>query len=156
MVIESMEKPQVLAEMPTEQANLLRIGAPATIRSTETGAATEGRIAEIVPQSNPLSHSMQFKVDIPSQIAMLSGQYVRVEIPSGNRKALLVPKTAIRQTGQITGTFIVDNAKAHFRLVKIASYDRERVEAISGVEPGEKIVSELSDQIVDGIPVTER
>ena len=47
-------------------------------------------------------------------------------------------------------------SKARFRLMKVASYDTERVEVLSGIEPGEKIVARLSDQITDGIPVTER
>jgi hypothetical protein len=48
------------------------------------------------------------------------------------------------------------SSKARFRLVKVAPYDAERVEVLSGIQPGEKIVSRLSDQITDGIPVVER
>jgi hypothetical protein len=80
-----------------------------------------------------------------------------VEVPAGKRDALLAPRTAVRQTGQLTGLFVVEaGSKAGFRLVKIAPYDAERVEVLSGVNPGEKIITGLSPQIVDGIPVTER
>ena len=71
--------------------------------------------------------------------------------------ALLVPRSAVRQTGQLTGLFVVEaGPRARFRLVKIAPYDAERVEVLSGVNPGEKIIAGLSHEIVDGIPVTER
>lgn len=157
LVIESIDKPQVLADIPTEHSGILRIGATVRLRNTETGAVAEGRISEIVPQSDPATHSVQFKIDLPSSFPMPSGQFVKVEVPAGNRDALLAPRTAIRQTGQLTGIFAVDAAsKAHFRLVKIAPYDAERVEILSGLEPNEKIISKLSDQITDGIPVTER
>ncbi len=155
--MESIDKPQVLADIPTESSHLLRAGATIRIRDTETGTVSEGKISEIVPQSDPATHSTQFKIDLPSNFSMPSGQFVKVEAPAGNRDAMLAPRAALRQTGQLTGLFVVDNAsKAHFRLVKIASYDAERVEVLSGIEPGEKIVSKLSDRIVDGTQVTER
>ncbi len=157
LVIESIERPQVLADIPTEHSNVLHLGSTVRLRTTETGIVSEGRISEIVPLSDPATHSLQFKVDLPSNIPMPSGQFVKVDLPAGTRDALLVPRTAIRQTGQLTGAFVVDGAsKARFRLMKVASYDTERVEVLSGIEPGEKIVARLSDQITDGIPVTER
>jgi multidrug efflux pump subunit AcrA (membrane-fusion protein) len=156
MVIESIDKPQVLADIPTERSSILRIGGTVTIRNAETNSVLEGRISEIAPQADPATHSIQFKVDLPSNFSMPSGQFVKIETPAGTREALLTPRTAIRQTGQLTGLFVVDSAsKAHFRLVKISPYDAERVEVLSGIEPGEKIVSKLSDRIVDGVPVTE-
>jgi multidrug efflux pump subunit AcrA (membrane-fusion protein) len=157
LVIESIDKPQVLADIPTEHSGILRTGATVRLRNTETGTVAEGRISEIVPQSDPATHSIQFKIDLPSNFPMPSGQFVKVEAPAGNRNVLLAPRASIRQAGQLTGIFVVDAAsKAHFRLVKAAPYDAERVEVLSGLEPGEKIISKLSDQIVDGIPVMER
>jgi multidrug efflux pump subunit AcrA (membrane-fusion protein) len=157
LVIESTESPQALVEIPTEQSGILRIGETVRIRDAGSGAASEGRISEIVPQSDPATHSTQFKVDLPPGFPTHSGQFVKVEARAGNRDALLSPKTAIRQTGQLTGLFVVDSASiAHFRLVKIAPYDSERIEVLSGIESGERIISKLSNPIVDGIPVTAR
>jgi multidrug efflux pump subunit AcrA (membrane-fusion protein) len=156
LVIESIDKPQVLVDIPTKHSGILRVAETVKLRNTETGALSEGRISEIVPQSDPTTHSIQFKIDLPSSVSMPSGQFVKVEIPAGSREVLLAPRTAIRKTGQLTGIFVVDaDSKARFRLVQIASYDTDRVEVLSGIEPEEKIVSKLSDQIADGIPVTE-
>jgi multidrug efflux pump subunit AcrA (membrane-fusion protein) len=157
LIIESIERPQVLADVPTEQSGVLRSGSTVRLRDAETGNISEGRISEIVPLSNPATHSIQFKVDLPSNLSMPSGKFVKVELPAGTRQALLAPRVAVRQTGQLTGLFVVDSAsRARFRLVKVAPYDAERVEVLSGIQPGEKIVSRLSDQITDGIPVAER
>jgi multidrug efflux pump subunit AcrA (membrane-fusion protein) len=157
LVIDSIEKPQVLANIPTEQLSVLRLGLTVKLRNTETGTMSEGRISEIVPLSNPGTHSVQFKVDLPANLSMPSGQFVKVELPAGTRQALLAPRAAIRQTGQLAGVFVVDSvSRARFRLVKVSPYDAERVEVLSGIQPGEKIVSRLSEQITDGIPVAER
>jgi len=157
LVIESIDRPQVLAEVPTEQSGVLRLGSAVRLRDAETGNISEGRISEIVPLSNPATHSIHFKVDLPSTLSMPSGQFVKVELPVGTRDALLVPRAAVRQTGQLTGMFVVDSrTKARFRLVKAAPYDADKMEVLSGINPGEKIISKLNDQITDGIPVAER
>ncbi len=157
LIMESIERPQVLADVPTEQADILRLGSTVRLRDAETAAVSEGRISEIVPLSNPATHSIQFKVDLPSNLSMPSGQFVKVELPAGTRQALLAPASAVRQTGQLTGMFVVDSSsKARFRLVKVAPYDSERLEILSGLQPGEKFVSRLNDQVTDGIPVVER
>ncbi len=154
-VIETIERPQVLAEIPTEQSAILHLGSTVRLRNPETGSISEGRISEIVPLSDPATHSVQFKIDLPSNLSMPSGQFVKVELPAGTRQALLAPSTGVRQTGQLTGMFVVDSSsKARFRLVKVAPYDPERVEVLSGIQPGERIVSRLNDQITDGIPVS--
>jgi multidrug efflux pump subunit AcrA (membrane-fusion protein) len=155
LVIESIDRPQVLADIPTEQSSVLRLGSTVKIRNAETGAISEGRVSEIVPLSNPATHSIQFKVDLPSNVSMPSGQFAKVELPAGTRQALLAPRTAVRQTGQLTGMFIVDSSsKARFRLVKVSAFDTERFEVLSGIQPGEKIISRLSDPITDGISVS--
>ena len=154
LVIESTTRPQVLADLPTEHAHRLQTGMMVRLTSAEASKPLEGRVAEIVPLSNPLTHSIQFKVDLPSDSAIPNGQFIKVEVPIGTRNAMLVPRQAVRESGQLTGLFVIDGAsRARFRLVKIASYDADRLEVLSGIESGERIISKLSDQIVDGIPV---
>jgi multidrug efflux pump subunit AcrA (membrane-fusion protein) len=154
LVIESTADPQVLADLPTENIGQLSIGKTVRIRSAEGTEIHEGRVAEIVPLSNPSTHSVQFKVDLPSKLVLPNGQFVKVEIPAGTRNALLVPRQAIRTTGQLLGLFVVDsNSTARFRLAKAVPYDADRSEILSGVESGEIIITPLNNQIVDGIPV---
>lgn len=157
LVIESTSRPQVLADIPTEHSSRLRPGMTVRLRNNRTKDTLEGRIAEIVPLSNPATHSIQFKVDLPPDASVPNGQFLKVEIPVGTRNALLVPRQAIRETGQLTGIFIVDNAsKARFRLVKAVPYDAENSEILSGVEPGENLLTRLSSEITDGTTVEKR
>jgi multidrug efflux pump subunit AcrA (membrane-fusion protein) len=151
LVVETTTQPQILADIPTEQAASLHVGMNVRIRSTGTAGNLEGRLSKIVPLSNPATHSVQFKVDLPSNVALSHGQFVTVDIPVGRRNALLVPHSAVRETGQLTGLFVVDGtSKARFHLVKSIPYDADRLEILSGVEPGENIVTALSDKITDG------
>jgi multidrug efflux pump subunit AcrA (membrane-fusion protein) len=157
LVIESTANSQVLADVPTEHISSLSVGKSVRVLSAEGSGYHEGRIAEIVPLSNPSTHSVQFKVDLSSNLTLPNGQFVKIEVPVGTRNALLVPDQAIRTTGQLDGLFVVDAAsKARFRLAKIVPYDADRSEVLSGVEPGEIIIARLDGQIVDGIQVETR
>jgi membrane fusion protein, multidrug efflux system len=157
LVMESAEKPQAVADIATENAGLLRPGMDVRVRSTATGATEQGRIAEIVPLSDPGTHTIQFKVDMPVSFSLPNGHFVKVEIPAGTQNVLLLPRTALRETGQLTGVFVVDaSSKAQFRLIKAAPYDNGRVKVLSGIEPGENIIAAVSNQITDGIAVEIR
>jgi multidrug efflux pump subunit AcrA (membrane-fusion protein) len=154
LVIETTANLQILADLPTENVGSLQIGKAVRIRSAESSEVHEGRIAEIVPSSNPATHSVQFKVNLPSSLALPIGQFVRIGVPMGTRDVLLVPHHAVRQKGQLTGLFVVNgDSKARFRLAKVAPYDADRYEVLSGIEAGETIITNLDHQVIDGIPV---
>jgi multidrug efflux pump subunit AcrA (membrane-fusion protein) len=157
MVIESTARPQALADLPTEYALRLKLGMKVRLRTAGIQDAIEGVVTEIVPLSNPATHSVQFKVDLPPNVQLPNGQFVKVDVPVGVRNALLVPSKAIRETGQLMGLFAVDGeSKARFRLVKSSPYDAERSEVLSGIEPGERIIAGLNEQIIEGTPVEVR
>jgi multidrug resistance efflux pump len=157
LVLETTSSPQVLAEIPTVQLAALHAGMEVEVRIADAGPAGKGRVAEIVPLANPATHIVQFKVDLPRGFAAPTGSYASVEVPMGMRNILLVPKKAMRETGQLTGVFVVDSdSRARFRLVKVAPFDSEQVELLSGVEPGEMIVDSLSDDLTDGLALEVR
>ncbi len=158
LVVESAADPQVLAELPTNQIRYLQRGLEVRVRDgAQPANPLKGRISEIIPVSDPASHTVQFKVDLPAGFSAPPGSYMTVSIPMGSRQALLVPQSAVRENGQLTGVFVIDTATvARFRLVKLAAYDPERVEVLSGIEPGERIIAVPGNQIVDGTPVEVR
>ncbi len=157
IVLETAANPQVVAEVATRHLPALKAGLEVQIRSSESGSDAKGRIVEIVPLSNPATHTVQFKVDLPAGFSTPSGGFVRVYLPVGTRNALLAPVTAVRQTGQLTGIFVVDSgSRARFRLVKITPYDAERVELLSGLEPGERFISPLTQELTDGVSLEIR
>ena len=158
ITLESTSRPQILASLPTTDSGHLRNGLEVRVRiPDQPQTMMQGRISEITPLSTPGSHTVQFKVDLPSDFSAVSGTFVKVEISVGTRQALLVPVQALREAGQLTGVFVADgSAKARFRLVKATAYDPDRVELLAGIEPGERIIAKLTDQITDGVPLEIR
>jgi multidrug efflux pump subunit AcrA (membrane-fusion protein) len=154
LTIETTGRPQVLATLPTEHAGSLHVGMEIRLRPSGSVPFLEGRVSEIVPQSNPATHSVQFKVDLPPDASAVNGQYMKLEIPTGMREALLIVRSAVRETGQLIGLFVVeDGSTARFRLVKTAPFDAEQLEILSGIEQNDKIITQPGDRISDGMPV---
>ncbi|MFH1572626.1 MAG: efflux RND transporter periplasmic adaptor subunit, partial [Acidobacteriota bacterium] len=156
--IETTGDLQVLSSIPTQHRGLLSPGLTVTIRPNgDPSAAVQGKIAEIVPASDPGSHSTAFRVDLPAGFGAPPGAFVTVDVPAGSRAALLVPKNAVRETGQLSGIFVLDStAHARFRLVKVAPRGDDSLELLSGAVPGDRIVLSPSLAIVDGTPVEIR
>jgi multidrug efflux pump subunit AcrA (membrane-fusion protein) len=156
VILESLTAPQVVAEIPSKQADWIKPGLEVRV-ATESEAPVRGRITELVPLSSPGTHTVRFKVDLPANAAVRSGSFARVLIPTGERQTMLLPRSAIRESGQLTGVFVVDSgSKARFRLVKIAPFDSARVEVLAGIEPGERVITEPAVQIEDGVPLEIR
>jgi membrane fusion protein, multidrug efflux system len=156
-VMESVGAPQVLADLPSARVSLLRVGLEVRVRAAGAEAPVTGRVSEIIPLSNPAAHTVQFKVDLPATFAGLTGQYATVDVPAGERRALLVPRDSMRESGQLTTVFVVDgSSRAQLRLIKVAPFDAQRVEVLSGIEPGEKIVTAPGDALADGSPLEIR
>jgi len=154
MLLETTGRAQVLASLPVEHAGKLHVGMQLALKSSDTGLPVECRVAEVVPRSEPATHTVQFKVDLPGDANIINGQYMKLEIPVGTRNALLVAKNDVRQEGQLKGIYIVeDGSRARFRLVKTAPYDDENLEILSGLKQDEQIITRPDNRIVDGIPV---
>jgi RND family efflux transporter MFP subunit len=70
------------------------------------------------------------------------------------RPLLLVPKTAIKTTGNDTAVFVVRGAVVEQRAVKVGGTDGDRVEVISGLQSGERVVAPVPDGLEDGTAVS--
>jgi RND family efflux transporter MFP subunit len=112
-----------------------------------------GQIAELVPVVDPLSRTFTAKVDIAAK-GLRSGLYGRAQIAVGSRKSLLVPKSAIFERGSLTLVWVVDKEnRVRLRLVKAGKGEAERVEILSGLSAGERVVSGGLEKVVDGAKV---
>jgi multidrug efflux pump subunit AcrA (membrane-fusion protein) len=72
---------------------------------------------------------------------LAAGLYARVNVPGEARPMLLVPAAAVVYRGQLTGIYVVEEKILHYRLVKTGRTQGARVEILSGLNPGETIVT---------------
>jgi hypothetical protein len=66
----------------------------------------------------------------------------------------LVPRAAVVERGQLTSVFVVDTQGiAQLRLVTAGARQGDRVEILSGLGAGERIVVEGVERVTDGARV---
>ena len=68
----------------------------------------KGKVAQIVPAADPGSRSFLVKVDLPASAQLRSGLFGRAHFSRGNRRALLIPQTAVVERGQLQGVYVLD------------------------------------------------
>jgi len=140
------------AEIPVDESlsGDLHIGVPVTVTIEALDKRYTGRIAEVLPAVDPLSRSFLIKVPLAGP-GLRSGLYAKVRIARGKREVLLAPRAAIVEKGQLTGLYTVDGrGLVTYRLVRTGkSYDG-RLEILSGLKPGDRIIVDGVLKAVDG------
>jgi multidrug efflux pump subunit AcrA (membrane-fusion protein) len=145
------------AMVEDSRVGAISVGGSAIVRIDALGGREiAGRVAEIVPSTDAASRTDLVKVDLlaGSEEAgppLRSGLFGVARFPAGRREALLVPLSAIVEQGQLTGVFVVGPQDiARLRLVKTGREREGKVEILSGLKGGEKIVVEGTERVADG------
>jgi RND family efflux transporter MFP subunit len=131
---------------------IVRVGMklPVSIDSLP-GADPVGTVSEIVPAADASSHSFQIKIDLPQSKSLRSGMYATAQIPTGTRQAILAPRSAIVLRGSLFCVYAVDeNGIAQLRYVTVGSQSGDRVEVLSGLSAGERLVDDPADRDLAG------
>lgn len=115
------------------------------------GLDLTGRVAEIVPVADPATRSHTVKIDLPAQASLRSGSFGRASFATGQQQAITVPQRAVIERGQLISVFVVDGSGiARVRLIKTGKSYGDRVEVLSGLNEGERIVVDRLEAVSDG------
>ena len=148
-----LEDPSALrleADVPESLIARVRLGDKLPVRVALLSGGLEGVVSEIAPVSDSSSRTFLVKLDLPTSASLRSGQFARVAVPVDETSALRVPVGAVVQRGQMEMVFVETNRVAHLRLVKTGKRVGDEVELVSGVEAGERVVTEGAAQLRDG------
>ena len=130
-------KQKVLVKIPSLQDNFL-----------------EGFIERIDPSADQKSRSFRVRVALPEDNSVRSGMFARVEIPVGEAGMLMIPSTAVKHEGQLTGIYLIDADQiAHFRLIRIGRTFEDTTEVVSGLKDGDQYIVIPPTDLVDGAKV---
>lgn len=114
-----------------------------------------GTITAVSPRADVAGHSIEVRARLPNNALKLRpGLFVRVNVSLGNREdALVIPEQAIWPIGQDKTVFVVVEGKAEQRVVKIGDRQPGVVEIVSGLEPGDVVVTAGQMKLHDGAAV---
>jgi RND family efflux transporter MFP subunit len=120
------------------------------------GMRFDGTVAEIVPAADPASHSFLVKIAVPASSQLHAGIFTSAEIPTSTKQAILAPQSAIVQRGSLAFAYALDaNHIAHLRYLTLGNASGDKVEVLSGLSGGEKLVDNPADRNLAGKRITE-
>ena len=166
VVITQLQPISVLFTVPEDNlqaiAKRLRAGAvlPATALD-RTGASkiADGSLQTFDSQIDPTTGTIKLRAQFPNDDRLLyPNQFVNIRLLLDTHKDVTTMSTAGVQRGA-PGTFVYlinADSTVSVRPVKLGVTDGDRVEVLSGLAPGERIVIDGADKLRDGAKVIVR
>jgi multidrug efflux pump subunit AcrA (membrane-fusion protein) len=145
-------------EVSVEESKLaqIRAGQSATVTLDALGRSLEGRVSEIVPAVDAAARSFTVKIDLPASPQLRSGLFGRARFNLGRRQAVAVPAATLQERGQLLSVLVAEGGFARARLVTVGQKSRDRVEVLSGLSPGDRVIFPAPAGLWDGARVEVR
>ena len=156
LVIEQAGAYRLEAAIEESRIASVKAGSNVTVRLDSLDRDIEARVSEIVPTMDPVSRTFTARIDLPSSPLIRSGLFARALFPAGEKDALTVPASAVRDQGQVQSVFVADSGIARVRLIKSGSRVDGGVEVLSGLSPGDRVVANPPPSLTDGSRIEVR
>lgn len=160
VAVESKEGRRLRLSVPESvvMAASLQVGHHLAIRLDAAPGLGElvGRVVEMSPGANPMTHAYEVKVDLPNQ-DVATGSAGRAWLEVGTRRAVTVPLAAVLRPGGLTMVVVRDaEGRARSQVVSLGErLPEDRVEVLSGLAGDEHVLLGLASLPVNGSPVLE-
>jgi RND family efflux transporter MFP subunit len=114
-------------------------------------AHLKGNVEEIVPAADPASRAFLVKIELPADTRLRSGLFGRAQFSRGEQSALLIPRSAVVERGQLQGVFVLDQNKvASLRYVTLGKPSGSAIEVLSGLQGSERFVANPGERNLNG------
>jgi len=130
----------------------LRAGLELPVSFDHLSESVTGKVKEVVPVADPVSRTVLVKITLPDVPGIYSGVFGRAAFRVEGSSAITVPASALVRRGQLTGVYVVEDRVARYRLVRTGRLSGLRVEVLSGLNPGESIVTDPA-QVSEGVGI---
>ncbi len=150
--IEDTRSYRLEAAVDESDIRLVRVGQTVPVLLDALGnTELSGKVVQIVPAADPASRSFVVKIELHTDARLHSGLFGRARFSRGERSALLIPRAAILERGQLQGVYVIGvNGVAGLRYVTLGKTAGQQVEVLSGLQDGEKLVAAPGDRELGG------
>lgn len=150
--VEDVRRYRLEASVNESDLAFVRIGQSVPVLVDALGSeALPGKVVQIVPAADPSSRSFLIKIELATDSRLRSGLFGKAQFSRGERRALLVPQTAIVERGQMQGVFLLDQNKiAALHYVTLGKPTQGQVEVLAGLQEGDWLVARPGTLELDG------
>lgn len=149
----------VRARVDQARAEGVQVGQAADIvLRSAPGTALPGKVVRIELQSDALTEERIVNVAFdpaPAQLYLGELAEVTVRLP-GAKNVLSVPRAALAQHQGAVGVWRIEQGRARFQPVEPGVQTAERVQIVSGLEAGDRLIAYSAKQLDDGARVREQ
>jgi len=115
-----------------------------------------GQVATVDTRVDPVTRAVTARAELPNPQNLLKpGMFLTVRIEGPARETLLIPEAALVPEGDRQFVFVEREGTARRVEVAIGRRMPGEVEILQGLEPGDRVVVEGTQKVVDGTPVTD-
>ena len=105
-------------------------------------AGLKGKVVQIIPAADAASRAFLMKIELPTDARLRSGLFGRAQFSRGERQALMIPRSAVVERGQLQGIYVLDqNRVASLRYITLGKPSGAEVEVLAGLQDGERLVA---------------
>jgi len=117
------------------------------------GRTFNGRISYIAPQGSD-EHNYPVEITVDNAGGLKAGTFVNVDFSQkSNQKALQIPRSALVESIKNPYVYVVNGNVAHQRTLKLGRDFGDTIEVLSGLAPGDVVVTTGQLNLSDGKPV---
>lgn len=149
---------EITADLPAEIGRSTREGDRFLVRQPATGEARGARVVRVSPAADPASRRVRVELRFEEAAeargaGFVPGAYVRLERETRGESTVWIPADAVMRRGQLTGVYVLEADSLDLRWVRLGLRRGGAVEALAGVEPGDRIVRRPDAGLRDRLPV---
>lgn len=143
--------------VPQSDAASVHVGQPARLMISDlAGHRFSGTVTRTANALDPTTRTLLTEVQVPnSDGLLLPGMYAEVDLTTPRRNPpLLIPgdTLVVRSNGPQVGVVGADHI-VHFQLLQLGRDFGDKIEVLSGIEPGQQVVVNPGDTVQEGAKV---
>jgi len=141
IVLRLFDPTRLMLDVPVREGlvSRIRIGEQVAFRVEALATNLTGDVREIVPSVDPGSRTFLVKICIGEAPALMPGMFGVLELPTGTRRALVVPDASVTRVGQLEYVQAMVGDRLRQVLVRTVPAGSGRREVVSGLEAGMRI-----------------
>ncbi len=153
--LDDLSKVKILVSMPESDVQGIAAGSEAQVVVDAAAVDSSTKVDRVLPSADAKSRTFRVELILDNEAARLkSGMFARVRMQAGQQTSLTIPETAVVVRGALQGVFAVgEDGIAHLRWIRTGRHEADRVEAISGLRVGDRIVVDPPPELTDGTPI---
>lgn len=154
--LSDMSKLRVFVNVPQSNINDVKVGQKAQVKVPELGVVMKGTVVRTSNALENQTRTLLAEVNVVNQERrLLPGMYSQVSIETASpRRMVLVPGDTIVTRAEGIFVAVVDQKnKVAFRKIQVGRDFGTEIEALSGLNDGEMVVVNPSDDVKNGITV---